>query len=423
MQGVESRMRSTTRLALLAVVLWAAAGAPAAAQTPTPQLKVFLDCERCFQDFLRAEVVFVDHVRERKEADVHVLVTSAETGGGGREYTLAFTGLGGFDGVNQTLRAVTTRSDTDDTIRRQLATALRVGLLRYVAREEVPQRLSVGVELGTEQQRPAVAGDRWKNWVFSLRASASVEGEESNRELRLNGSIGADRITPEWKITFGGTLEHEREEYDLDEDEPVSVERRERRFSGLAVKALGEHWSAGAGMEIASSTFSNSAFLGEVAAAVEYNVFPYADYTRRQLRILYLVGVQRARYNEETLFGRLRETRGRQELSTAFERTERWGSLDTSLSFSQYLHDLSKYRLEADGEISWRIARGFSISAEGRASRIRDQLSLPRRGATSEEILLRLRQLRSGYDYDLRMSVTYSFGSIYSAVVNPRFGQ
>lgn len=428
MQGVESGMLHMTRLAILAAVACAGAIAPAAAQTaPAPaapaQLKVFLDCQGCFQDFLRSEVVFVDYVRDRQEADVHVLITRAETAGGGREYTAAFTGLRAFQGVDHTLRAVTTRSDTDDTIRRQLATTLRVGLLRYVAHDGVPQRLSVDVELGTEKQRPAVAGDRWKNWVFSLRASTSVEGEESNRELRLNGSLSADRITPDWKVTFGGSFEHEREEFDLDEDEPVSVERRERRFSGLAVKALGEHWSAGTGVDLTSSTFSNTAFVGDVAAAVEYNIFPYADYTRRQLRLMYLLGVSHARYNEETLFGKLRETHGAQELSAAFERTERWGSLDTRLEFSQYLHDLSKYRLEADGEISWRIARGFSISAEGSASRVRDQLSLPRRGATPEEILLRLRQLRSGYDYDFRMSVTYSFGSIYSAIVNPRFGQ
>jgi hypothetical protein len=47
----------------------------------------------------------------------------------------------------------------------------------------------------------------------------------------------------------------------------------------------------------------------------------------------------------------------------------------------------------------------------------------PRRGATPEEILLRQRQLRSGYDYDFSLSLTYTFGSIFSAMVNPRFGQ
>jgi hypothetical protein len=78
--------------------------------------------------------------------------------------------------------------------------------------------------------------------------------------------------------------------------------------------------------------------------------------------------------------------------------------------------------LQACGEISWRVVRGLSVSAEANASRIHDQLSLPRCGATPEEIFLRLRQLQSGDKYDFRFSLTYSFGSIFSSVANPRFG-
>jgi hypothetical protein len=392
---------------------------PAAAQ---PQLKVFLDCESCYLDYLRAEVAFVDYVRERKEAEVHVLITSIETGGGGREYTAAFTGLQALQGVDYTLRAVTTSSDTEDVVRRQLANTLRIGLLNYVTRGGVPQRLQVEVDLGSEPRRPAVAGDRWNNWVFSLRGEASVEGEESQRELEFSGSASADRITPDWKITVGAFVEQRREEFDLDEEDPISVNRHDRELEALVVKAAGEHWSLGGSAELRASTFDNYALSSDTFAAVEFNVFPYSAYTRRQLRTLYALGVRHARYNEETLFGRLEETRGRHQISTTFDQRERWGSLEARLEFSQYLHDVSKFRLEADGEISWRLARGFSLSAEGRASRIRDQISLPRRGATPEEVLLRLRQLRSGYDFDFRLSLTYTFGSIYSAIVNPRFG-
>jgi hypothetical protein len=90
---------------------------------------------------------------------------------------------------------------------------------------------------------------------------------------------------------------------------------------------------------------------------------------------------------------------------------------------SQYLHDRSKYNLEVNGEISLRIARGLSMSFDGSASRIRDQLSLPARGATSEEVLLRLRDLQSGYEVGASISLTYTFGSIFNSVVNPRFGR
>lgn len=389
----------------------------------SPQLKVFLDCEGCFQDFLRTELTFVDFVRDRTEADVHVLITRVETGGGGREYTVAFIGNGAFTGTDHSLRALTSQSDTEDVIRRQLATTLRIGLLNYVARQGVPQALDVSVRLGSEEQRPAVAGDRWNNWVFSLRGSASFDGQESSREKQLSGSVSADRITPDWKITIGSEFDHETEEFDLDEEDPVKVQRRERDFQWLVVKALGEHWSVGGEGEIESSTFDNTKLRFAVAPAIEYNVFPYSAYTRRQLRALYAIGVRRVRYYERTLFGETEETLPQHQLSLTYEQRERWGSLQARTEWSQYLHELDKSRLEADGELSVRLARGLSVQGEISGSRIRDQLSLPARGATPEEVLLRLRRLLSGYEYGFQVSLTYTFGSIFSSVVNPRFGQ
>ena len=42
---------------------------------------------------------------------------------------------------------------------------------------------------------------------------------------------------------------------------------------------------------------------------------------------------------------------------------------------------------------------------------------------TSEEVLLRLRELQSGYQVSVDISLTYSFGSIFNNIVNPRFGR
>jgi hypothetical protein len=382
-----------------------------------------LDCQDCYADYLRSEIEFVDYVRDPAEAAVHVIITRAQTGGGGAEYTLALLGRGTFQGIDETLTTVTTNSDTDDIVRRQLVTALRAGLLRFLTRERVPPNLTVSVRLGSEERRPAVAGDRWNNWVFSIRGSGSFEGEESSRERQLGLSLSADRITPDWKITFGAEIDHETEEFDLDEDDPVKVRRREQDFDWLVVKGLGEHWSAGAQGAIESSTFENIELAFGAAPAVEYNFFPYSMYTRRQLRAKYAIGVARYQYYEETLFGKLEETLPSHELSLAYEQTEEWGSLQARIEWSQYLNDLSKNRLEADGEVSLRLARGLSVGAEVSASRIRDQLSLPARGATDEEILLRLRELQSGYQYSVSFNLTYTFGSIFSSVVNPRFGQ
>jgi hypothetical protein len=397
------------------------------AQPSTAQLRVFLDCDDCFENYLQSEITFVDYVRDRTEADVHVIVTESDTGGGGREYTIQFMGAAARQGADRTLRTITAASESEDAIRRQIATTLRVGLLGYITAEEVPPGLNVDVELGTEASRPAVAGDRWNNWVFTLEGSGTFEGQESTREVEVGAEISADRITPDWKLTFGGFLEHRNQRFEVDEDEgdepAVRAERRQREVQFVAVKALGEHWSAGAQGEVVSSTFDNTKLAVAGAPAVEFNVFPYSAYTRRQLRILYAVGVERAEYYEETLFGRLRETHPIHVLSATFDQTEPWGSLEAQIEWEQYLHNPSLARLEAEGDMTWRLARGFSLSAEVNASRVRNQISLRRRGATPEEVLLELRELRSGYEYSLSFGVSYTFGSIFSSIVNPRFGQ
>ena len=401
---------------------------PPAQQPPSPvtsRLQVFLDCgDGCFADYLREETPWVDFVRDRSEADVHVIITDTGTGSGGREYVLAFIGEGKRDGRDHTLKAVTGTGDPEEVRRRQVLTTFRIGLLQYLGQDGAPPQLQVDVELEpTAADAAAPRHDPWNSWVFSIRGSASVNAEESNNERQASGSLSADRITPDWKLTFGMSFDQETEEFDLDEDDPVKVSRREREVDGLAVKSLGEHWSVGARGEIRSSTFDNTKLRLAVAPAIEFNFFPYSSYQRRQLRAQYALGIQRQTYHEETLFGKLEETLPAHEVSVNYDQRERWGSVEGEVEWFQYLHDLSKSRLEANGEVSWRILRGLSISAEANASRIHDQLSLRRLGATPEEILLRLRELQSDYEYGFSLSLTYTFGSIFSSIVNPRFGQ
>jgi hypothetical protein len=38
------------------------------------------------------------------------------------------------------------------------------------------------------------------------------------------------------------------------------------------------------------------------------------------------------------------------------------------------------------------------------------------------EVLLRLRELATEYSFDFGVGLSYTFGSIYNNVVNPRFG-
>jgi hypothetical protein len=77
--------------------------APLAARQATPEpppaaeaTRVFLDCNTfCDFDHIRREITYVNWVRDRADADVHLIITSQNTGGG-REYVLRFIGLRAF---------------------------------------------------------------------------------------------------------------------------------------------------------------------------------------------------------------------------------------------------------------------------------------------------------------------------------------
>jgi hypothetical protein len=215
------------------------------AQDADGKLRVHLDCRECFGDFIREAVDLVEYVRDPAEADIHVLVTSSETGSGGVERAVALIGLGRFKGLDFKMRAISQSGDTEDTQRQRLATAITIGLLNYLSHDGVKGGLAVEVEQTAQPGRAPGAADPWNFWVLSVQGSISMSGEESSRELDLSGDIGADRITDDWKITMGAEIEYSREDFDLDEDEPLRAERNERDFDALVAKSLDDHWSVG----------------------------------------------------------------------------------------------------------------------------------------------------------------------------------
>ncbi|MBK9240007.1 MAG: DUF481 domain-containing protein [Acidobacteria bacterium] len=397
--------------------------APQAASGAPRRLRVYLDCDSCFSEYLRSEIDWVDFVRQPQDADVHLLASSRETGSGGREYVLRFVGAGRFQGNDKDLRAVSMTGDPEELRRTGVLGAVTVGFLSYMAIDGLPPGWELSMKSKSAEPDDAPpAGDPWNLWVFRLSGGGSFEAQETTRQTEWRGSASADRVTDAWKISFGASIEESTERFDLDEDAPLKVSRGNRELEGFVAKSLGPHWSLGLGGRVNASEFGNTRLSTTLTPAVEYSVFPYREYASRQLLVKYQLGLQRASYKEITLFDKLRETLWQHELSADFDQKQPWGSVEFGLEWRQYLHDLSKYRLEAQADVSFRITRGLSVTAEAQASRIRDQISLPRRDATSEEVLLRLRELQSGYEVQFSFGITYSFGSLFNNVVNPRFG-
>ena len=78
--------------------------------------------------------------------------------------------------------------------------------------------------------------------------------------------------------------------------------------------------------------------------------------------------------------------------------------------------------IQLSGFLTIRILKGLSVRLRGGVARINDQLSLVRGEASEAEILLQLQELATSYNVDGEIGITYTFGSIYNNIVNPRFG-
>ncbi len=380
--------------------------------------KVFIDCSSCDLEYIKTEVTFVNYVRDRKEAQVHILITTQSTGSGGKEYTLTFMGQNEFRGTDDVLRYFSNKTDTEDEIRLGLVKILKVGLAGYAARTPIASRLSVSYE---NPKTPGPVKDKWNSWVFSLSGDGYFNGEKSVSYRSVEFNASANRITPGVKLRLGLSADFAKNEFDYYGEKFESVQES-YEFRGLYVASLGEHWSAGFSLDLESSTYENIRFAAIPAPAIEYNLFPYSQSSRRQLRFLYKIGVRSVRYREETIYSRTAETRFTESLSATLDIKEKWGSISTSLSGSHYFHDLSKYNLSLFGMVSLNLVKGLSAYVLGGGGMIHDQLGLVKGAASIEEIILRRRELETSYNYFMAVGISYTFGSIYTNVVNPRFG-
>jgi hypothetical protein len=412
-------MRQFVNACVLFMVTSAPAGAQDTAGGQSGALKVFLDCGSCDENYFRTEIRFISYVRDRVDADVHVLVTTQGTGGGGTEYTIKYIGLGRFAGVEHMLKHFSEQTATDDERRAGLVAMVRLGLIRYAAETPLASRLKI--TFAAKDEAAAPVKDPWDYWIFRIGASGSLEGQESGNEKQVSTEFSANRTTDAWKLNFNAEGDYSQEKFVLDEGETFTSVSRTIEANALIAKSLTQHWSVGGVGAFQSSIFRNYSLRTRVGGGLEYDVFPYSESTRRILAVLYTIGVERADYQETTIYGKDDETLLDHRFETTLNLRQPWGSASAAFEMVQYLTQTDKYRLSTFGSVDVRLFKGFSVEFFGEASRRRDQLSLRRGDATNEEILVRQRELATGYQYDFGFGVSYSFGSIFNNVVNPRF--
>ena len=381
-------------------------------------VNVFIDCFYCDMNYIREEIPYINYVRDVREAQVYILETRENTGSGGEKYTYAFVGQMDFEGINDTLEYSSRPDDSRDYQRIWRTQMLKMGLMPYVARTPLYEEVIISPtkEIVTQE-----VVDRWNNWVFELRAEPQFEGEEAYNELEFGSSVSANKITHNWKLEFDYRNRYTRTKYTYNDELHTNL-KSYQRVDALVVKSFGEHWSAGIKTDFISSTYTNTKFGLDIMPSVEYNIYPYAKSTHRQLRLLYGIGMSINTYNDTTIFDKIEENLYLNQLQLAYQVQEKWGSINVSLEGSNYLHDFSLNQLELSGSISIRIIKGLSLRIRGSGARINDQLSLVKGDLTEADILLQLQEQETSYKIDGGIGITYTFGSIYNNTVNPRFG-
>ena len=381
---------------------------------------MFLDCDRCDFDYLRTEITFIHYVRDRKQAEVHVLVTTQDTGSGGSEWTVKFIGLERFAGVDQTLTFTTAQTATDDDERRAFARTFALGLVRYVAETPLADRVRVTFEAPALQPSAAGAPDPWNFWFFRTELRVMLESEQSEDQKELGGTVTASRTTEAWRVNLMVDGEYEDERFTFSDGEQFRNASRDVGASALVVKSVSPRWSAGLRGNVGADTFLNLDFGARVGPAVEVDVFPYDEWTRRRWTFHYTLGLNRFRYDEVTIFDKIEETLVDHALIVSAGARQPWGSLDGAAVFSQYLDDPDKYRISLNVTTNVRLFKGFEFFVSGNYDRIRDQVYLPKGEASDEEVLVQRRQLATNYQYFVEFGISYSFGSIFNNIVNPR---
>jgi hypothetical protein len=419
-------VRLLLRVALAGVAVMASVQA-AAASTADP-LRVFVDCDLfCDMDFIRTEIPWVDYMRDRADAQVHILVTTEMTGGGGRRHTLEFIGLREFAGRSDTLVYTVTAEATQDIIRRGLASTMKLGLVRYVAGTPLAARLNV--VLAEPPRTPgavapaAQAPDPWNFWTFRISVNGYGNGESRQQFYNGSGTLSANRTTDAWKVSLSTNGSYNEQNFEMPNGSRIKSVTRRYGGNSLVVRSVSPHISVGGRASVSTSTFGNMRLSVAFTPAVEYNFFDYAESTRRQFVVRYGAGARYYDYREATIFGELGETRPVHALDIGYATRQPWGSIDIGASATQFLHDRSKYNANIGGGLNdIRLFRGFSLNLYGNYAHVRDQLALPAGNLTPEQILLRQRELATGYRFYISGGLSYRFGSIFNNVVNPRFG-
>lgn len=388
-------------------------------------LSVFLDMdEEADTDYIRQEIPVVEYVRDREQADVHIIMSVHPAGTTGSTYSISFIGYGAHKEKNFELSYWSPSSGTGDETRRGYTAKIKMGLAPFIAASAIADRMNIEYETAPTDftGEVPVFQDPWDFWVIELYGGANYSSEETRNSLHVRYGVFADRITKESKIRLRPYGNFYERNYKTDEGTIVSTSIRSG-WDSYYIKSISDHWATGVFGDIFISTFHNMNFSGEISPALEYSIFPYEEATRRSITLAWRFGLGYYDYVEETIFDKTEEFLYGQALVLATDFRQPWGSIRSGIVGFHHFHDFRSNRVELSGILNLRIIEGLSLNLATSFDLINDLVAIPKADLSLEEILLEQRRRATSYEFSFNMGLSYTFGSRITGVFNPRLNQ
>jgi hypothetical protein len=415
------------RYLILSITALIFAGLMNAQEAAHNKLKLFVDCgqARCDFDFIRQQITICDFVRDRRESDIHILIISQQAGTGGLKYDVQFIGQGSWATQQDTLFFFTSMSSTQYDIRQQLVQAIKAGVTMYLAKMGQLDKLNISFAADSSIQNSSVLNiDKWNSWVLRVGGRANFSGDKNYKEKGISANASASRVTDRSKLEFFFYNSTSQNAYTFMENETKTILKTRNDYKEAEqsyVKTISRKWSWAFQSAFRKSSYDNLENAVSAEAGMEYNIFPYKSSSTKFLALRFMMEIEKRNYLEETVFDKTKETLLSNDLGIYASFMQPWGSISSNITWYNYIHDFSKNNLSMQANVEVNLFKGVSINFFGYASLINDQLNLSKAGASSEEILLRLKALSTSFNYYTGMGINYRFGSKFNNCVNPRF--
>lgn len=389
-------------------------------------IKVFLDCSNfggdCYNDYVRQELTIVNFVRDRLDADVHIIAKNNQNSIGTQINTFFVVGRNHFQYHSDTLNYTVPLNSTESEIRNLWVKNIKLALIPYLAKTASVDEIEINIrkkdvkEIDTTLKQ----SDPYNFWVFQIGLSGSYDGNQVYKSAEGNGYLFADRETNDSKTNLYINANEQFSKYD-DNGTIYKYEYQVFNVGGDYVKKINQHVAYGGGIDYTNSIFSNLKSQFTIGPKIEYSVFPYKDFNTKRFVFQYGVDVRNNIYYDTTIYLKTKELFSAQYLSAIVSSTQTWGSINVGAFWRNLLNDWKKNSLSFNGAITTRLVKGLNFALWGNYNFVRNQINIRKGDASIDQLLAKNREILSAYQFNIGIGLSYRFGSKFNSAVNPAF--